>query len=389
MRATIQDANILKTIEPQNFTVYLESKGWHKQRENGDIYSIWNIQLEDEVELLLPLKPNFRDYPQLVFEALKVLELIENRSQLDIFKDLKNILSDVIQIRVDNPNIVNGNIPIYEGVKLFEAARKLMYSAASATIYRKPRFSGILSDVKNYMNKILIGQTEPGSYIVNIISPIGQSEESSFKRRVSQTLFQSLNYLTFPENSRENFLEGAIQEGISANLCDAVLSIGDFIGEQGIDFNLRWSKLINFPSDVPSHVIVTTQALPAIENVKQRLKTKNITSYTRKITQETIQIPVQDEQYDNSSLMKLDEIEGLVTELKWSGGNDIPKVTLKIGEEDEKREIIVELNKSDYFKAISANLSQRLVLCYGRLVQEDDKWILKETRHLSVRSENE
>lgn len=34
-------------------------------------------------------------------------------------------------------------------------------------------------------------------------------------------------------------------------------------------------------------------------------------------------------------------------------------------------------------------MSQRPVTCFCRLLQQENKWILKETRHLSIQSENE
>ncbi|WP_238360906.1 hypothetical protein [Iningainema tapete] len=100
MKVTIRDCQILKTIEPEVLQVHLQERGWH---ESGRIYdnagAIWRLKKDssNELEILLPLQQNLGDYAARVSDILKTLEIVENRSQIEI-------LSEFI---TNAPNITN------------------------------------------------------------------------------------------------------------------------------------------------------------------------------------------------------------------------------------------------------------------------------------------
>ncbi|MEH2074204.1 MAG: hypothetical protein V7K57_07405, partial [Nostoc sp.] len=84
MKATIRDIDVLKSINPLEVASYLETQGWKEQRQINDIASVWTLELAqgDNVEILLPMNPEFRDFSARMREVLQNLEIVENRSQL-------------------------------------------------------------------------------------------------------------------------------------------------------------------------------------------------------------------------------------------------------------------------------------------------------------------
>lgn len=83
MIVKVQDPDVLKAIEPHQVATYLEVRGWHEQRRIDDKASLWirRNAAGEEFEILLPLKPEFLDFPRRMYEVLETLEVAEGRSQ--------------------------------------------------------------------------------------------------------------------------------------------------------------------------------------------------------------------------------------------------------------------------------------------------------------------
>ncbi|AFZ23399.1 hypothetical protein Cylst_1085 [Cylindrospermum stagnale PCC 7417] len=121
MKVTIRDSKILKTIEPNVLETYLKSNGWQKK---GHIYdgagAIWKYKkyAEGEFEILLPLRQSLYDYAARIIDAIKILEEVENRSQIHILSELITtypnitIQGVVMQIQMPNPNQLRGEITL-------------------------------------------------------------------------------------------------------------------------------------------------------------------------------------------------------------------------------------------------------------------------------------
>ncbi|OUL35983.1 hypothetical protein BV372_08770 [Nostoc sp. T09] len=110
MKVTVRDADILKTIEPQQLKHYLQSHGWHEDRPFLDNATVWLKQEPEhgEFEILLPNKQHLGDYPTRIQEALKILEEVENRSQIEILSELitnaSNITIQGVVMQIEAPN---------------------------------------------------------------------------------------------------------------------------------------------------------------------------------------------------------------------------------------------------------------------------------------------
>lgn len=120
MKVTVRDAEILKTIEPQQLRDYLQAHGWYEDRPFLDNATIWLKQDSDrgEFEILLPLKQNLGDYVPRIREAIETLEIVENRSQLEILSGLLTtpnnitIQGVVMQIHAPNADQLSGQITL-------------------------------------------------------------------------------------------------------------------------------------------------------------------------------------------------------------------------------------------------------------------------------------
>ena len=131
MKVTVEDAQIIKNIEPQELRDYLQSHGWYEDGQFLDNATIWHKQVleEGEFEILLPNTKNVRDYIPRIREAIETLAASENLSQLEILSDFINnypnlkLQGFVTQIATPHEYNLSGEITIV--CPVFDKLRKI------------------------------------------------------------------------------------------------------------------------------------------------------------------------------------------------------------------------------------------------------------------------
>lgn len=96
MKVTVRDYQILQTIDPNVLEAHLQTSDWQKVALVYENTLIWHKK-DDRgqlFEIKQPLRQEF-DAPQLIGDAIKTLEIVENRSQLEILSDLITALPNV------------------------------------------------------------------------------------------------------------------------------------------------------------------------------------------------------------------------------------------------------------------------------------------------------
>lgn len=123
MKITVRDVEIInvetiKSVEPKHLRAYLETHGWYENRPFLENATIWLKQDSErgEFEILLPLRTDLGDYHSRMREAIETLEVVENRSQIEILSELISrgntitIQGIVMQINTPNSDQLSGKI---------------------------------------------------------------------------------------------------------------------------------------------------------------------------------------------------------------------------------------------------------------------------------------
>ena len=244
----------IKDVIPSRLEKYLYSCGWAEDGIIGDKAKVWHRPEEKyfDLEIIQPLDENLRDYSQRMYEAIQVLSEFEGRSSTKIVEDIINFDSDIVKIRVMSPDVDGGAIPIDDGVLLFEKAKDLLVSSGLSAFKKKRFYSGSWpSAVKEFLDTLRFGQTERGSYIVNVIAPITHFSEidvpeadNSITRSISNNLARSLQATSVAiekyEKTKELLcFEEAISSGVSANLCDAIIGISGSARSRDVEISIE------------------------------------------------------------------------------------------------------------------------------------------------------
>ena len=131
MKVTVRDSSVLKTVEPHILETYLRTAGWRETaRILDDAAGVWRLKKDGfhEFEILLPLKPDWVDYAARISDALKTLESVENRSQIEILGELitktNNIKIQGLVTHVEKHNQkMSGQVTLF-GI-VFDKLRKI------------------------------------------------------------------------------------------------------------------------------------------------------------------------------------------------------------------------------------------------------------------------
>ncbi|MCC4622469.1 hypothetical protein LL965_21300 [Xanthomonas cassavae CFBP 4642] len=325
---------------------YLQSRQWFEDGKIRSVATIWHRQNDEAAEVVLPFS-YVKDFKQRVRDALSAIASFEQRSVGNVINDIKRLLSSVITIRVVHADTKDGTIPIGDGVLLISKAKDLLAAAAQAVYSNRRHFSGPTSkDARNYLDSLLLGQTEIGSYVVNVIAPNQENlpldqpdaavaivDSLDLGQAITSKLVTGLDALSSASAKYEDVgelkvFDAAVYSGASANLCDALLG---FSGEKN---NRRFE------------VIVTASSGPMFESKPRKFN----------FEERQVQILKKVSEYYKDDYVLPDRIlTGHITKLVRQKGETEGVITLEANVGDIDRKIRVSLMGDDYHLAVIAH----------------------------------
>ncbi len=378
MKATIRDLETLNAVRPLELVSYLRANQW-QQAQRLEKGAFWTKeQGSSNFEVLLPLDASLRDFPNRIAEVLAMLEQVENRSQLEILEDLVTTNADLVRPRllgVDH----DGQISLEQGRIVYEQARNLMLAAACAAVEKRSLYAKRKPEqAMNFLEHARFGLAHRGSYILTIVSPVSprispsidlfgnEIQDEPFERRTMRTLAEAIHALE--QASREvastgeiNPMREAVQRGVSANLCEAIIGLHEGSGERGIDFTFSWAPLRGVPQNVPRTASITPDFVSIIKETARLFRETETTEST--------------------------EVLGVVNRLEHQGG-DHGKVTIFGSADGVPRNVTIELAGNDHSAAVRSYEDRIPISCVGEMSREGRSWILRNPREVRVLAED-
>lgn len=218
---------------------YLIATGWFEVDLLEGVASVWRRPAHEvsDAELLLPLSGNLRDFHDRMADFFLALSEFEGRDVDVVLQALKLSAIDLVAVQVRHDDVLDGTIPLDDGVLLNQRARDLMTSAVLSTLSKRRHFQGNRPpEASAYLARLRLGQTKIGSYVVNILAPVGAIsspqgtlESITLSQTVTSNLASALQALThavgeYKRTKDQAVFDLAVERGASANMCEALAS---------------------------------------------------------------------------------------------------------------------------------------------------------------------
>ena len=266
MKLVITDRAPFAGLNPLEVRAYLVDTGWKEMRLLAGRGSFWRHPIDDSCELPLPYDRSVGDFAERMRDTVEVLAKVEDRSPLGVLQDLERAGYDVIRVRLVSTEIEDGSVPLERGVELMESARNAVYASALAASARPPKpyyYSRPPKTVSDFMEGVRLGQTERGSYVVAIETPVApelheqtDTTPEPFGRKVTRTLTGTLQLLLEVANrGNAKDIERSVSSGVSANLCSAVADALRLAGSKGeVEIRVSWARTRRVSDSTPGKI---------------------------------------------------------------------------------------------------------------------------------------
>lgn len=373
MNGRFSQSDVLSKVTPRALRAYVEAHGWHKVEpygDYGDVYAFGN----EPSEIIVPISSRFTDYSLSIRQVITILANMEEREEDAVLRDLS--LADVDLIRVRLPGSrADGSISIDMAAAMIQQSRNMLLAAACSALRPQRVFRiGKNKRAKKYVSAVRLGQTERGSFIINILSPAppalgtnmaGIPTADPFPRKVVRKLGSGLQATReavdladyeYRETDLRGFADG-VDVGVSANLCEALVGMLGKGNESKLDISVSWALTYPHPHG-RVRVQFDESDTPILEEASRVLR---------------------DRQERPNTL-----IEGYVTSLTRQESDYQGHVTVMGMIDGSRRSVRVELDHEDYDRIIGAHDRRRLISVKGDLMCEGQRWMLENPHELVI-----
>lgn len=377
MKAHILDADALKAVSPIALAAFARTEGWKLAEpfgEHADIYIGPNLP-----EIIIPRTDRLADYAAAVSRLLVSFAEKTGHDELSMYRDLIGADCDVIRVRTFL-NEDDGAIPIDAGVRVIQQAREMLLAAACATRSPQPTYrAGANKEATEYMQRVKLGQTEHGSFVVTLLAPVPPSlgphqlaldtswvdyEDEPLERQVTRRLMSSLEAARSAAESilsgAESAFENAVPNGVSANLCEALATLIEQSND--LEVSLTWAR-----------------TRPTPEPLRRVTFSKN-DAYLFKEAARTFRLR---EPKPNSL------VYGTVFKLTREHDETEGVVTLKALIDERVQSVAARLDDYNYDLAVSAHREHQPIVLRGDLARNKQRWVLKDAEVIRFSSEME
>ncbi len=362
MRVSIQDTDALAAISPTALSAYARSTGWQKVGSYGEHSDIYDS--EDLPEIILPRTQRLGDYARVVAQLIEIFARTAEVDEISLYRDLAIADRDVIRVRADAEE--DGTVPLSTGVDLIQGAHDMLLAAACSLQNPRPLYrAGANKEASEYLRQVRLGQTEQGSYIVTLVTPVvppptqppldsdwGSNDfDAPFERRITKRLAQAL---TATRMAAEQAVAGdidafsnAVPYGASANLCEALSRIIQPF--PALDVSTIWAR--TWPEKTSREVIRFARGdAPILHEAARAFRNRE---------------PRWDEQ-----------LFGSVQRLKRDESEEDGTITLRASIGGKTESVTAVLSPQDYELAIQAHQHRAPVIATGDLERVGQRWRL-------------
>lgn len=289
MNGRMDDFDLVDTVAPKALSAYVEARGWKKTEPFGDLGAAYS-RGDGGDEVFVPTSRRLVDFAIRTWETAGAIAEVEERSRSEVLRDL--LCDGVDKARIRLPKTENdGSIPINTGARIIRESRNMLLAAACSA--SRPRRAFGTQDHERaalrYVENARLSQTERGGFVISL-PPSRQSPDDgadeTFARRATRKLASGLKAMREAidfANRDSNFaaFEELVEDGVSANLCDAV---GKMVGKRNpveIEISVTWALALPPPEEDGAPIRFGGDDARILDEASQILKRRHDESHRK------------------------------------------------------------------------------------------------------------
>lgn len=364
----------IEKIEVLHLKHYLFDRGWQQEpfgrKEALKFKSPRPIIENKYLEILIPSQRDLADYSQAVISALRAISLYEKRSVDEIIPQVL-VFGDLLKFHIATESTKDGNIPIGEGLTLYDDIRDILIFSASAELFPGKRiFPRRLKAAVDFAESSLIAPSNYGSYIANILCPLPRKESHGvvideyppLPRRAVVRILRGLKDVSEAvyKESTDPIINN-YQKGLNANMCEALAGIIE--SAKGNDLNIStnlappWPK----PEDIPTEVTLNSSSKEYLEAAAE-IFDEQIAKGKCSLIGMALNLTRNPKEEEKERVIRL------VTQIEGRGTTSV----------------IIPLDEASYRNAVDAHKDLKLIRVNGDLEKIGRRWYLNNPEKLEV-----
>lgn len=363
-----------------SFSRFLNKLGWEKTNDLNEYYTVWHSPIIDErqEELVVPITNKVFRLERDLNNIIKTLMSFYDKKEYQILDDFENSVKDQVKFRVKSEMTEDGYIPLVEGVRLLENTKEMLIASFLSISNKKKNYTGPHPEnVNEAISNIKMGQTEEGSFIINIYLPndyyedgqpsLLEEESDSFTRKALTIMEQASTELiskaeTFEEQHNDlSVFDDSYLQGVSSNFCSAISEISSN-GKNDVEIEIILNDTIDAKENIRK-IEIKKEIIPIINNVKEYYK--------------------QDLTTENFVLI------GHVTKLHQEVDDSEGDITLTCEIAGKLKKVKLDLNETFYTIAQEAHRNKSYLRCVGTLKINGRVTTLSNITEVLIISEDE
>jgi len=373
----IHDLNAFRGLAPADVVAYLRANGWRDAGGTPGVASVWRHP-DSGGEVFVPLDPSYADFTERLADVVKTAAAADHRrDEPAVLEDMQTAGVDVVRVRVRQSDAADGTVALVDrAVPLYAGVPDLMAAAACAANDPRSRYGTSRPvPVNEFVRRLRLGQSERGSYVLKVLSPVeprlGTADalfeaDEPFARRAVLALGRAVRAARAAADeaavtSRFDPFERAVADGVSANLCEALVKIGGGAGRDGeMAFSWTWAATRPADASAPREASIPADRLPLLAEAAR--------------------------QFRASAPQEAVEVRGLVVRLQkeTSDGPPAGPVTVHGLVDGVLRKVVVTLPETEHRAATDAYNRSATVVCTGDLVRNGSLYTLQNPRGFAI-----
>lgn len=294
----------LRTLDLSSISSLLIRQGWVNSGGKAGLYERYRLpskkEKADSQSVLLPLDRSREDFDDLLAELLVRLEQLTPGGVQALRKALtETSLGDELKFRKDVTTVA-GAVAWSAGKDLIVAAEGILLAGAKARLSRRAYYGQVNGRFAHrFLDSVLMGQTEIGSYVVTAFAPVHETfpdkapkpEAPSLGgvgtytgREIVESVIGGLEATVealdhyWSTNSMSGFARG-VEAGISKEMVESVRRM--VIDSDGADVTIEWSSEVSQVESqpAPTRLAFEGSAAPILESARYHLASLQPSEY--------------------------------------------------------------------------------------------------------------